>query len=330
MLSMTISCLLLAGGIAAAAAPPRLPSLARINGLLDQARDLERKGDYAPVIPLYAGVLAECGEPAPRHLWHVAAKAFVQTGNAQLALGRLDEAQAAYEQALTRWGGAYETAVRQYVLRARALTGRIAEIRRMRGETLRPGSGPAVAVPDEKSGTARESNEREPLLLLTERNAGGGGTTGARGYEVRVFDGDEASLERRAEQKATAAGRKILETGRDMALTSREVLPGSCWDYIDAVFTRAGFGERKRAVVSKCPKAGPFLDVHLIQAGDWLYYRNHSFGDIEHSGIFVDWIQPASKVALILSYPGQGRQEPARFRPYELSSVFRITRPALR
>ena len=36
-------------------------------------------------------------------------------------------------------------------------------------------------------------------------------------------------------------------------------------------------------------KAGPYADPATFLPGDWLYYVNHSYGDIEHSGVFVDW-----------------------------------------
>lgn len=306
---------------AALAAPPALrPSLAKINGLLDTARDLERKKDYAGAVPVYAQVLAECGEAPPRDFEHIAAKALEQTGNAQLALGRIPEAQAAYRDLVTRYGANGEGVTRDHVVRARVLLGRVAELAQMMSGTPAMASAPVVAPPETEHG---------PLLLLTQRPAGsaaGGG--GGPGFEVRSFEGDQASLIRDAEGKASAPGRKVLTTGREMALIQKVILVGSCWDWVDAVFTRAGFGERKRVVPFKTPKRGPFIDVARLAPGDWMYFRNHSYNDIEHSGIFVGWVNGPSKVALVLSYPGMNRQEPGRYRPYELTSVYSITRPA--
>ena len=325
-------------GAAAFGAPRSMPSLAKINALFDQTRNLEARKNFAPAIPLYAAVLAECGDPVPRHLWHVAAKAYAKTGDAKLALGDLAGAQAAYREVPARFGSTAETVVRQHVLHAQVLLARVAELTQMmagpppgpdgRAPVGGTTGGPAVTASLTGSGTGPVvETGHEPLVLLTERRTGGTGA-GGRGFEVQTFAGDGKGLEQAAERKADADGKKVLETGRDMALVSKVILPGSCWDYIDAVFTRAGFPERRRKVVAKGPKAGPYLDTGVIRPGDWLYFRNHSFGNSEHSAVFVEWVNAPSRVALMLSYPGQGRQEPARYRPYELTSVYSVTRPA--
>ena len=141
---------------------------------------------------------------------------------------------------------------------------------------------------------------------------------------------DQEAMILAAEKKAPEDGRRILETGRDMALRKREILPGSCWDWINAVFNRAGFPAKNRKTLFKTAKKGPYADPKLILPGDWLYYVNHSYGNIEHSGIFVDWVSRGSKEALILSYGGEQRKEPGRYRPYDLSSVYTILRPVSR
>ena len=64
----------------------------------------------------------------------------------------------------------------------------------------------------------------------------------------------------------------------------------------------------------------------LFLPGDWLYYVNHSYGDIEHSGVFVDWTDYARSEGLVLSYAGEQRNEPGRYKVYDLSHVYRITR----
>jgi len=301
----------------AVALPVRTPSLAKINALLDTARDLERRKDYAAAVPVYAQVLTECGEAPPRDFEHIAAKALEQTGSAQLALGHLPEAQQAYGALVERYGASGEAVTRDHVVRARVLLGRVEELVQMMSGTPAMSSAPPPTPP---------ATGHEPLLLLTERATGDAGGTN-RGFEVRTFEGDEASLIRAAEQRASAGGRRVLETGRDMAVLRRDILVGSCWDWVDAVFTRAGFGERKRAIPFKTPKKGPYIDVARLTPGDWMYFRNHSYGDIEHSGIFVGWVNGPSKVGLVLSYPGMNRKEPGRYRPYELISVYEITRP---
>jgi hypothetical protein len=130
-----------------------------------------------------------------------------------------------------------------------------------------------------------------------------------------------------AEAGAENPGKKILAKGRDMTLTRRLVLPGACWDYINAVYERAGYPSSRRHIVFKKSRRGPYADPAQIEAGDWLYYLNHSYGGVEHSAIFVAWIDLASKKALMLSYPGENRAVPARYLPYDLSNVTTIVRP---
>lgn len=144
-------------------------------------------------------------------------------------------------------------------------------------------------------------------------------------------DFDEAedleAASKKAEKAATEYGRKVLETGRVMTLVNAEVIPGGCWDYANAVYDRAGFSSGKRETVYKAAKAGPYADLSQVKGGDWLYYVNHSYGGIEHSAIFVDWIDVDQKIGLMLSYGGENRRQPARYLPYDLSSVYGITRP---
>ncbi|KAB2877512.1 DUF2914 domain-containing protein [bacterium] len=130
----------------------------------------------------------------------------------------------------------------------------------------------------------------------------------------------------KAEKKASEDGRNVLETGRTMTLKNKEILPGSCWDYANAVYDRAGYSWGKREDVFKSAKTGPYADVSKIKYGDWLYYVNHSYNNIEHSAIFIEWIDIENKLALMLSYGGESRREPARYIPYDLSSVYGITR----
>lgn len=131
-----------------------------------------------------------------------------------------------------------------------------------------------------------------------------------------------------AEQKATPEGREVLATGRQM-IEDELILPGGCWDYINEVYNRAGYPNQrsKRQTIFKgTKKRGPYADISQIQPGDFLYYINHSYGDIQHSAIFVDWVDYNNKQALMLSYGGENRQQPARYLSYDLSHVYRIIR----
>lgn len=139
------------------------------------------------------------------------------------------------------------------------------------------------------------------------------------------FDPDQLIA---AEDNASSAGRQILYTGRQMALTTKEIIRGSCWDFINAVYNRSGYPSNQRQKILQGKKnSGPYAKPEQIQAGDWLYHINHSYHDVEHSGIFVYWIDQPKRIALMLSYGGERRNKPGRYRPYDLSHVFTIIRP---
>ncbi|MDO4642498.1 MAG: hypothetical protein Q4A74_01505 [Cardiobacteriaceae bacterium] len=129
-----------------------------------------------------------------------------------------------------------------------------------------------------------------------------------------------------AETQATPAARQVLVTLRQM-VQSGEIVRGGCWDYLQAGFTRAGFPETRRQQVFKGDlKQGPYADPTMIMPGDWLYYVNHSYNDIEHSGVFVAWTDFYHRQALVLSYAGEQRGEPGRYKVYDLSHVYQIIR----
>lgn len=129
-----------------------------------------------------------------------------------------------------------------------------------------------------------------------------------------------------AEQKATPQGRQILRTGRQMALVNGEIIQGGCWDYANTVYNRSGYQKNRQTVFQGDKDYGPYAETSLFQHGDFLYYVNHSYHDVEHSAIFVDWLDYNSKTALMLSYAGENRQQPASYKPYELSHVYQIIR----
>ena len=133
-----------------------------------------------------------------------------------------------------------------------------------------------------------------------------------------------------AENNADSDGRNILAMGRMMTVEKKEIVRGSCWDYSNAVYNRSGYPNTKanrHTVFKGTKKQGPYADPKMIRPGDWLYYVNHSYGDIEHSAIFVKWIDYRERTALMLSYGGEKRNEPARYLPYDISHVYQITRP---
>jgi hypothetical protein len=136
---------------------------------------------------------------------------------------------------------------------------------------------------------------------------------------------DYTLLIKQAQHHATPAARTVLTAAHRM-VASGHIVRGSCWDYLNAAFTQAGYLASKRTVVFRHSKNGPYAHSGQIRPGDWLYYINRSYGGIEHSGLFVDWINRAHGQGLILSYKGERCNEPGHYRPHDLCSVYQITR----
>ncbi len=131
-----------------------------------------------------------------------------------------------------------------------------------------------------------------------------------------------------AESEADPAAKKILQTGRKMVLDEKAVIIGGCWNYVDAVYSRAGFPKDQREIAFKGSlKNGPYANKDALQPGDWIYHINHSYHDIEHSGIFIKWLDKENAIGLLLSYRGERSNRPARYKGYDLSNVYTITRP---
>ena len=130
-----------------------------------------------------------------------------------------------------------------------------------------------------------------------------------------------------AETQSSLAAREVVSMARKMTLNERAIIKGGCWDYLNAVFNRAGV---TRDTIHKGTYGqGPYARSDEIEVGDWLYYINHGYNRVEHSGLFVGWVDESAKQALILSYAGENRREPARYRVYDLSNVYQIMRPSV-
>lgn len=140
-------------------------------------------------------------------------------------------------------------------------------------------------------------------------------------------DSEHLPLLSMAETQSSLAAREVISTARKMTLNERALVQGGCWDYLNAVFNRAGV--TRDTVHKGAYKQGPYASSDEIEVGDWLYYINHGYHGIEHSGLFVGWVDETAKQALILSYAGEQRREPARYRVYDLSNVYQIMRPSV-
>jgi hypothetical protein len=129
-----------------------------------------------------------------------------------------------------------------------------------------------------------------------------------------------------AEANATEGGRKILETSREM-ISNQEIIIGGCWNYINAVYDRAGYPTKLRETIFKSKLKGPYLADEMILPGDWLYFVNHSYNETEHSAIFVAWSDEEKKEALMISYEGEKRKKPGIYKKYSLTNIYNIIRP---
>ncbi|WP_296244298.1 MULTISPECIES: hypothetical protein [unclassified Psychrobacter] len=138
-------------------------------------------------------------------------------------------------------------------------------------------------------------------------------------------DSEYLPLLSNAETQSSRAAREVISTARKMALNERTIIKGGCWDYLNAVFNRAGV--TRNTIHKGTYGQGPYANTSEIEVGDWLYYINHGYNGVEHSGLFVGWVDERAKQALILSYAGENRREPARYRVYDLSNVYQIMRP---
>ncbi len=125
--------------------------------------------------------------------------------------------------------------------------------------------------------------------------------------------------------KPTPSAWKVLKTGNKM-IKNGTVVKGSCWDYIDCIYTKAGCTRSKRKTIFRSKKRGPYVNAKRIKAGDWLYFINGAFHNSEHSGIFVKWINYKTRTARMLSYQGLGKRKPARYKNYVLNKVYNIMR----
>jgi len=171
---------------------------------------------------------------------------------------------------------------------------------------------PETLVQDQEQETQQTQDQQDP-------------ETPTNYVQVPVPQGNDLTeLLDQAEHDATPEGRQILEMAR-MMISNQEIVIGSCWDYMNAVYKKA---EMLKTTVFSSRYAGPYLqDFDMIQTGDWLYFVNHTYYDGEHSGIFVAWLDQEKKEALMINYVGENRIKPGTYKKYVIDEVYNIMRP---
>ena len=135
---------------------------------------------------------------------------------------------------------------------------------------------------------------------------------------------------RRYASVAQGPARTVLMTASRM-IEQGTIVKGSCYDYIHAVFKEAGHEDwRKREKVYRKPKKGPYVNLDLVEPGDWLWVVSSRQGARirTHSVLFVAWENRDRGIAHVVSHPGQGRSVGGRYRTYDVSETYNITRPS--
>jgi len=122
-------------------------------------------------------------------------------------------------------------------------------------------------------------------------------------------------------------GQRVLLAGQKIAFVEKRIIKGGCWDFVNAVYTEAGFVQKQRRVVFQGKRQGPYAKADVLRPGDWIMHVNLEAGRVEHSGIFVKWADRARRVALALDYAGNSRPTPGRLSRHEYSQVFTVLRP---
>ena len=126
--------------------------------------------------------------------------------------------------------------------------------------------------------------------------------------------------------KTSAGGLRIIREGYQMAIVRKDIIIGSCWDFINKVYSNSGFKQANRETIYKGKKGSKYPNPELLHPGDWVYHVNYSYHNIEHSAIFICWKDYDKRMAITLSYVGQNRSSPGKYGIYDLSGIYNIMR----
>lgn len=128
-----------------------------------------------------------------------------------------------------------------------------------------------------------------------------------------------------AHAREKTPGGRVLAAAVAM-VSAKTIVVGVCWDFVNAVYNRAGFPGARRVSLFQQAETGPFADPGLLRPGDWVMYRNLPYGEIGHSAVFVEWIDFEKRSALTIEYVGGHRKEPGQYREADLTKVWGVIR----
>jgi len=126
--------------------------------------------------------------------------------------------------------------------------------------------------------------------------------------------------------KANTPGGKVLKKAL-AKIKAKTIIKGSCYDWINLIYKEAGYSSRAdRQTIFWGKENGPYANPMLLQPGDWIMFKNQTYGEIGHSGIFLGWLDFERRSAIVIGYAGQNRSMPGRFREYDITRLFSIIR----
>jgi len=141
-----------------------------------------------------------------------------------------------------------------------------------------------------------------------------------RGEEPRTLRGQNTVL-------TGTPGQKIIKTGEKIAFEQKRAIIGSCWDFINVVYNEAGYPDNKRTTIFKGSQNGPYANPGELKPGDWVMHINLEFHGVEHSSIFISWVDRGRKIAKVMDYAGQNKNQPGGYDEHTYSKIFCILRP---
>ena len=164
------------------------------------------------------------------------------------------------------------------------------------------------ATSEKKSTEGEEKRQKPPMAKRSSRMTEEATALAARMYAAMDIPGG-----------------KVLKAALEM-VDSGTIVAGGCWTFVNAVYEKAGFTVDKRIKIHHAPKSGPYADPGLIKPGDWIMYLNLPYNEIDHSAIFVEWIDFERRSALTIDYPGGNANVPGRWREADITKTFGILR----